>query len=187
MMSLIELGEIMMLEDETVQKIKLLFVLERMEIPLTENNLVDICTASNNWFAYFDLKKIIYELIDSGFILEKKDPTEDSKFCITADGRNCLSHFEYKIPKTIREEIVAYAQENRLHLKRSQEYLSEYSKNEDGTYTVTLKIKDPSSIDYLLMQKLKVSNRQVAIDVAKKWTTKAPFIYEFIYDNLIDD
>jgi hypothetical protein len=50
-------------QDNTIQKIKLLFVLERMEIPLTENNIVDICTSSNDWFKYLDLKEALYQLI----------------------------------------------------------------------------------------------------------------------------
>ena len=44
-------GEIMDFEqDNTIHKLKLLFVLDKMEIPLTENNIIDICTSSNNWF-----------------------------------------------------------------------------------------------------------------------------------------
>ena len=174
-------------QDNTLQKIKLLFVLERMEIPLTENNLVDICTSSNNWFTYLDLKEAMYQLAEVGFIVENKAENEESKFCITTDGRNCLSHFEYRIPKDTRDRILEYAQDNRLNLKRSQEYVSEYYKNEDGSYTVTLKIKDPTSIDYLMKLKLKVSNRQIALETSKKWTSKAPAIYENIYDNLLDE
>lgn len=176
----------MELEDDFTQKIKLLFILERMEIPLTLNNLVDICTATNSWFAYFDLMKVLQELIEIGFVLEKKEQGADSKYCITADGRSCLGHFEYRIKKQTREDIMAFTQQNRLQLKRSQEYLSEYYKNEDGSYTVVLKIKDPTSIDFLLSMKLKVSNRQVALETSKKWITKAPLIYENVFDNLLD-
>lgn len=176
----------MELDDDFTQKIKLLFVLDRMEIPLTLNNLVDICTATNPWFAYFDLMKYLQELIEIGFVLEKKEHGADSKYCITADGRSCLGHFEYRIRKNTREEIITFTQENRLQLKRSQEYLSEYYKNEDGTYTVVLKIKDPSAIDNLLSMKLKVSNRQVALETSKKWISKAPIIYENVYNHLLD-
>lgn len=176
----------MEIEDDFTQKIKLLFILERMEIPLTTNNLVDICTATNSWFAYFDLIKYLQELIEIGFVLEKKEQGSENKYCITADGRSCLGHFEYRIKKNIREEIIAFTQENRLHLKRSQEYISEYYKNEDGTYTVVLKIKDPASIDFLLSMKLKVSNRQIALETSKKWISKAPIIYENVYSNLLD-
>lgn len=173
-------------QDNTLTKIKLLFILEKMEIPLTENNLIDVCT-QNDWLSYIDLKGAMYELLDVGFIYENKVEGEESRYGITFDGRNCLSHFYYRIPKDLREQITAYTAEKRMSYKRSQEYLSEYEKNEDGSYTVTLKIKEQSSLHSLLVLKLKTPNRQIAIDTAKKWTDKAPQIYENIYDTLLDN
>lgn len=173
--------------DNTIEKIKLLFVLERMEIPLTENNLVDICTSRNTWFKFLDLKEAMYQLIEVGFIYESKVVDEEPRYSITYDGRNCLSCFYYRIPKDTRDQIIAFAQENRLSLKRSQEYLSEYEKNQDGSYTVTLKIKEPESSNSLMILKLKAPNRQTALETAKKWTEKAPQIYENIYENLLDN
>ena len=32
-------------QDSTINKLKLLFLLDKMEIPLTENNIIDICTS----------------------------------------------------------------------------------------------------------------------------------------------
>jgi len=174
-------------QDNTIPKIKLLYILEKMEIPLTENNIIDICTSRNNWFTYFDLKQVLYQLIEIGFIFENKIENEESKYSITFNGRECLSHFHYRIPKDIREKINTFAQDNLIHLKRSQEYLSEYSRNEDGSYTVTLKIKDPSSTGSLMVLKLKASTSKIAVDITQKWTSKAPQIYENIYDSLLDN
>lgn len=173
-------------QDNTIQKLKLLFVLEKMEIPLTENNIIDICTSSNNWFTYLDLKEAMYELASVGFIFEDKIKDEESRYSITFDGRNCLSHFYYRIPKDIREKITAYAGDNRMNLKRSQEYVSEYSKNSDGTYSVILKIKEPVLTGSLLELKLKTPNRQSAVEASKKWKDKAAHVYEAIYDSLLD-
>ena len=156
-----------------------------MEIPLTENNIIDICISSNNWFTYLDLKEAMFELLEVKFICENKIENEESRYTITPDGRNCLSHFYFRIPKDNREKITAYAQENRMNFKRSQEYVAEYSKNMDGTYTVILRIKEPILTSTLLQIKLKAPNRSSAVEATKKWTEKAPFIYENIYDNLL--
>ena len=40
--------------DETVNKLILLFVLDQMEIPLTENSIIDICTSRNDWLNYME-------------------------------------------------------------------------------------------------------------------------------------
>jgi len=181
------------IQDKTIQKIKLLFVLEKMEIPLTETNLIDICSvidicnSIDNKFSYLDLKEALFELLEVSFIIENKFENEESRYSITFDGRNCLSHFYYRIPKDIREQINNYAQENRMALKRSQEYITEYEKNPDGSYTVTLKIKEPTTSNSLLVLKLKTPNRQAALNTTKKWTNKAPQIYENIYDTLLDN
>lgn len=181
-------GENMDFEQEnTISKLKLLFVLDKMEIPLTENNIIDICTSSNNWFTYLDVKEAMYELLNVKFICEEKIDGEETRYSITFDGRNCLSHFYYRIPQDIREKITNYAQENRMNLKRSQEYVSEYTKNTDGTYSVILKIKEPILTSSLLELKLKAPTRQSAVEASKRWTEKAPAIYENIYDSLLDD
>ena len=174
-------GENMDFEQEnTISKLKLLFVLDKMEIPLTENNIIDICTSSNNWFTYLDVKEAMYELLNVKFICEEKIDGEETRYSITFDGRNCLSHFYYRIPQDIREKITNYAQENRMNLKRSQEYVSEYTKNSDGTYSVILKIKEPILTSSLLELKLKAPTRQSAVEASKRWTEKAPEIYEKI-------
>ena len=174
-------------QENTISKLKLLFVLDKMEIPLTENNIIDICTSSNNWFTYLDVKEAMYELLNVKFICEEKIDGEETRYSITFDGRNCLSHFYYRIPQDIREKITNYAQENRMNLKRSQEYVSEYTKNSDGTYSVILKIKEPILTSSLLELKLKAPTRQSAVEASKRWTEKAPTIYENIYDSLLDD
>ena len=173
-------------EDNTVEKIKLLFVLERMEIPLTENNIIDICTSSNKWFKYLDLKEAMYQLIEIGFIFENKIVGEEARYSITTEGRECLSHFDYRIPQNTRKNIIDYVQENRMNLKRSQEYVSNYKKNDDGSYSVILKIKEPALTSSLLEITLKSPNRKSAVSAAKKWIDKAPSIYENIFENLLD-
>ena len=173
-------------QDNTIHKLKLLFILEKMEIPLTENNIIDLCTSSNDWFTYLDLKEAMYQLLDVNFICENKIENEESRYTITFDGRNCLSHFYFRIPKAMRESMTTYAQENRMNFKRSQEYVSEYSKNPDGTYSVILKIKEPLLTSTLLQIKLKTPSRASAVEATKRWKDKAPIIYENIYDNLLD-
>lgn len=174
-------------QENTISKLKLLFVLDKMEIPLTENNIIDICTSSNNWFTYLDVKEALIELLEVKFICEEKIEGEENRYTITFDGRNCLSHFYYRIPQDMRERITTYVQENRMNLKRSQEYVSEYSKNSDGTYSVYLKIKEPILTRSLLEIKLKAPTRASAVEASKRWTEKAPAIYETIYDNLLDN
>ncbi len=173
--------------DETVNKLILLFVLDKMEIMLTENSIIDICTSRNSWMNYMDCIVILHELLDANFIYNASPNNDEARYGITYQGRECLSHFFARIPQSLREDITTFARDKRLDFKRSQEYVSEYAKNEDGSYTVTLKIKEPSMVQPLLEVRIKTPNRNTAILTCKKWGDQAPNVFEYLYDTLIED
>lgn len=172
--------------DITTNKLTLLFILDKMEIPLTENSIIDICTSRNNWLNYMECKDILWQLLEVNFIYKTNNNNEEDRYGITIDGRNCLSHFYLRIPKSLREAITVFVKENRMSFKRSQEYVSDYFKNPDGSHTVVLKIKEPLISQPLLEIKLKAPTRHSAIVACKKWKDEAPNIFEFLYDSVID-
>ncbi len=173
--------------DSTINKLILLFVLDKMEIPLSDNSIMDICTSRNNWLNYMDCKDILWQLLETNFIYKINGENNEYRYAITLDGRDCLSHFYLRIPQSLRENITNFCKENRMEFKRSQEYVSSYEKNPDGSHTVTLKIKEPMINSPLLEIKLKTPTRHSAILACKKWNEKAPNIFEYLYDGLIEN
>ncbi len=178
--------------DETVKKLILLFVLDRMEIPLTEESIVDICTNRNEWLTYMDCQDALAKLLVSNLICKltsadvEVDP-KDIRYTITLDGRNCLAHFYNRIRQHTREDIAEYAKQNRMVFKRKQEYVYEYFKNNDGTHTLVLRIKDPTLGASTFEIRLKATTRNIAVSAGKKWEKKAAQIYEYIFENLISE
>ena len=180
------------LQDETVNKLILLFVFDKMEIPLTEDSIVDICTSRNDWLKYMDCKESLSQLLDVNFICKLdgsglESVPKDTRYTITVDGRNCLANFFNRIKQHTREEIYNYAKQNRMVFKRSQEYVYEYFKNHDGTHTVVFKIKEPVIAQPMFEIRLKTSTRSSAVAAGKKWNKKAAQIYEYVFENLISD
>lgn len=173
--------------DSTVNKLILLFVLDKMEIPLTENSIIDICSNKNNWLSYMDYKDIMWQLLDVKFIYKTIDSEAECRYNITVSGRNCLSNFFYKIPASTREKITAFAKENRMNFKRAQEYVAKYIKNKDGTYLCTLQIKDPLEGKNIFETKIIMQTSVVASKICKKWKDKAPHIYETMYELLTEN
>lgn len=167
--------------DSKVQKLVILFVFDKMAIPLAESTLLDICSSDNNWLSYMECKQCLIELLDTNLVY--RVPKGDM-LNITQDGISCLSLFFTKIPSSIRDEIVAYARENRMRFKKRQSYFCDYSKNADGTYTVIMRINN--DITTLMEIKLVVANRQHAKYLYKNWVDKASTTYSLIYDNLIE-
>lgn len=169
-------------------KLIMLFVIDKMEISLTEDSILDICSIKNEWIKnYMDCKTTIHDLVDSKLLYKISD-SNDSKelFDLTYEGRECLSHLYRRIPLEKREEISAYLQANKLNVKSSQEYSSTYRKNPDGSYNVELKIYEPQSTSPMFVLTVKAPTRQSANEAIHKWKTSAPAIYEVIYDKLIN-
>lgn len=169
--------------DSTVSKLILLYVFDQMEIPVTSETLNDMCCSQNTWLTYMTLTQILPELVDARFLVMVSANGTDY-YKITQEGRDCLNYFFMKIPSSLRGEISAYIKKNRQSFKRKQEYFRDYYKNKDGTYTVNLKIIDPTGSKLEL--KLNVANRAEAITVFKKWNNSASDVYSALYKILID-
>lgn len=170
--------------NSTVSKLLLLYVFDKIDMPMTEDTITEICCFRNNWLSFITCKEIISELVDTNFIIATTKPNTKTLYSITADGRSCLNYFFMKIPISTREEIVAYIRKNRMDFKRKQEYIADYFQNIDGTYTVLMRIVDTTGIKFEL--KMIVDNRATARTMYKNWEEKAGSVYALIFDTLTE-
>lgn len=170
--------------DYTTSKLILLFFFDKMEIPLQEDIVIEICSGKNDWVPYIDARPAFLQLLEVGFITEVSRGGANPLYKITNEGRMCLKHFYTKIPMSVREEIVMDTKQNRINYKKRQEYFSDYFKNPDGTYSVVLKIV--GTRQPLLELKLNNLTRNNAKWIHKCWKEKAPDVYEVLHEILIE-
>ena len=175
-------------EQIVLDKLTMLFVIDKMEIPLTEDSILDICSVKNTWIKnYMDCKAIIHDLVENKLLYKIGNENDEKElFALTYEGRECLSHLYKRIELEKREEISNFLQANRLNVKSSQEYSATYSKNEDGSYTVELKIYEPLITKPMFSLNIKAPSRQAANEAIHKWKVNAPTIYEIIFEKLIN-
>ena len=169
--------------EASTNKLILLFVFDKMESPLSEETVLEMCSSSNSWMEYMDCKPLLSQLIDCGFIYRIND-SGTPLYAITVDGRMCLANYYVKIPTSTREEIALYIKNNRNRYRKKQECFADYYKNKDGTFTVHLKIIEPAQP--LLELKCLVPTKQIAKDIRQRWEDKADDLYALIYENLVD-
>lgn len=169
--------------DNLLNKLILLFVFDKMEVPLSKATIENMCCHANNWLSFMDCAPTLAQLQDNDFIYEL-DSSAPSLYAITPSGRVCLADFFVRIPTSVREDISAFVKQNRNAYKRKQEYIADYYMNKDGTYTVFLKILEP--IGSPLELKLVVPSRQIAKNIYRKWEDKAETVYSAVYENLVD-
>ena len=61
-------------EQVVLDKLTMLFVIDKMEIPLTEDSILDICSVKNEWIKnYMDCKAIIHDLTESKLLYKLGD------------------------------------------------------------------------------------------------------------------
>ena len=169
--------------DSSLNKLILLFVFDKMEVPLSENTILDMCTSSNTWMSYMDCKPLLSQLKDCNFIYNI-NTTGEPLYSITSDGRLCLANYFVKIPTSTREEIAAFIKNNRNRYRKKQDCFADYFMNKDGTYTVHVKIVEPAQP--LLEMKFVVPSRHIAKNIYRSWEDKAADFYALIYENLVD-
>ena len=169
--------------DAFQNKLILLFVFDKMEVPLSETTILDMCCSSNSWINYMDCKPLLTTLLGHSFIYNVSNQGEPL-YSITPDGRNCLADFYVQIPSSLREEISIFVKNNRNRYRKKQECVADYYMNKDGTYTAYLKILEPSQP--ILELKLVVADRRTAKNIYKKWEEKASTVHSTLYDVLVD-
>ena len=77
-----------------------------------------------------------------------------------------------------------YIRQNKLKYRKKQEFVCNYDKNEDGSYTVHCIVFNGQVILFEL--KFVVPNLRKAESVAIKWQDAAPEVYKNYVDLLID-
>ncbi len=172
--------------DAVTNKLIILFVMEKMEMPLTENSIIEICSVKNNWINYMDCLDLLYQLSESKLIYKTICKENEMRYTLTVEGRSCLSFFFKRIPTNLREQITEFTRLNRLSVKQSQEYYANYTDAEDGSYLVTMRIYENLIETPLFEIQIKAPTRQAADEACKKWKQQAPSIYEFIFDKLVN-
>jgi len=160
-------------------------MLEQIEIPLTEQFILDICTTRNDWINYMECVSVFHDLLRDGFIYTPDENNKRCRYTLTAKGRSGLSIYYEEIPEATREAISLFCKTNRMYFKRLQEYVAEFSKNSDGTYMVTLRITETTSVKPMFEIKINLQTRADAVRAVEIWTTRAPSFYEFVYTNLM--
>ena len=109
--------------DSTQNKLLLLFVFDKMEMPLSEQTILEMCCSANNWINYIDCKQALMQLIDANFVAAvNKGASNEAMYSITPEGRICLAHFFVRIPSSLREVVSDNVKLNRMNYKRKQEY-----------------------------------------------------------------
>lgn len=167
--------ELGFIHDKLEIKFLILYIASRLIEPPDDAAMQDL-TMCDDGIDYFDYTECLNDLVKT----EHLRLTEDGHYLITEKGKRNSGICETSLPYSVRQRsdksIAAY---NRAALRRAQ-VQSHVEQRENGTYTVSLSLRD--DVDSLMKLELMVTERTDADRLAQRFQ-QAP---EKLYGELVE-
>lgn len=170
-------------EDQQIEKkIILLFLIDKMDIPLS-NSQISQFAMEENFMNYYTVQKYLNEMVDIGY-LDKLQDNNSTRYTITEDGLTALDAFIKNVPITIRNRIAKYVSEHRKVVKQDYEitanHFFDYNNKE---YIVKCGIYEDEMM--LMELNLSVVTKEQALIICNNWKSNVNNLYGQIINTLL--
>ncbi len=168
-------------ESINLYKIMILYMLSKVDIPLTVKQISDFITGAG-YTDYLTLSATISFLKDNNF-LTATTKRNRTYLALTEDGANTLKMLKDNLSDSLMEDMNNYLKENKISFKEEYLIMSDYSKAEDGRYVATLSVREQTSD--LVNISITVPDEEMAIEVCDNWQKKNKDIYKYLVEQLL--
>lgn len=174
-------GGVKMAEPLTLYKLIILYMLKKVNFPLTNGQISDF-VLEQGYTTYFTLQQAINELKDSELI--RVEPVRNtSQYYLTEAGMETLEYFENKISKPIQADIDRYLKEHQFQLRNEVSVVADYYKTTEGEYAVECRVKERHSD--LIHLTLTVPLKEQAVSICDHWKNKCQELYAYLMKELM--
>ncbi len=164
-----------------VNKLIVLHILDKIEMPLTNTQITNI-VLENNIINYFALQESLAELTQSDLV--KLEETEQKvTFQPSEIGLKTINMFQNKISNSVRTTLTEYIVKNKDRIKKESEIQADFSKKNEHEYIVNLRAIENDIV--IIDLKLSVVSVKQAKFICEKWKSSSGKIYGQIMDTLI--
>ena len=172
----------MALAAETLYKLIIMHMLNKVEFPLTNTQIAQFFL-DEEYTSYFNVQKAINELIEDGFVFLNVN-RNTSYYHLTSEGRESLKFFENRIPSSIIDDVDSFLVNNRYELRNEVGTVSDYYRTSNGEYIVHCQVKEGEST--LIEVNIATPDRQTASKMCAAWEDKdrSQEIYQYILSKL---
>lgn len=155
-------------------KLLLIFAISQLE-PCTNLQLWQFM-AENNLMDYLSFQLFLGELVEDQLLLVTPHPI-GSLYELTPKSQEHLVLFEKKLPYSRKEAVLSAAPAWKARFQKEQFYLSDYSKNHLGGYTLVLSLFEEKEM--LFQTVLGLADQQSCSHYASAWPKASSDIYSF--------
>ena len=162
--------EVGFIRDKLEIKFLILYIAARLSEPADGAAMQDL-TMCDDGIDYFDYAECLNDLVKT----EHLRLLEDGRYLITEKGKRnsaiCESSLPYSVRQRSDKSIAAY---NKAALRRAQ-VQSHITERENGTFTVTLALRD--DVDSLMKLELMMADRSAAEALCRRFQQEPEAVY----------
>ncbi len=173
----------MSLEPLTLYKLMTLYMLNKVNFPLTTNQLMDFFL-SKDYTNYFTYMQVLAELEESKLV-NIEIVRSNSYYKINDDGTETIELFVKKIPVSIIDDMDIFLVDNKYELRNEVSTISDYYKSTNQDFIVNCKIIEGNST--LIDMNLSVPSEDVAEMMCNNWRASSQEIYSNVMKTLMKE
>lgn len=168
-------------DSSTLYKLMLLYMLNKVNFPLTNSQMTDFMV-NKNYTSYFVVQESLNDLISLEYVKSENFHSK-TQYQITKSGSSTVSLLDDQIPDAIKEDIMTYLKENKYELKSVVGTTATYYKNSFKDFSVHCQVKEDSS--NLIELNVSVPMKEQAEVICANWPECSQEIYEFVMKKLL--
>ncbi len=170
-----------MAEAQTLYKLIVLSMLNRVDFPLTNAQISDFILGKE-YTNYFTLQQVLSELVETE-LAQLHSLHNCTYYKMTDKGRETLNFFGHIVSSAIQEDIDQYFEENAITIRDELSVRTDYFPNNHDEYSVRLRVveKDCPVIDLTLS----VPTENQASIICDNWKKKNQKLYAYLMQELL--
>ena len=141
-------------------KYLILYCLSFMPFSVGESDILDMVLIDDA-FGYFEFSESFNQLLETRHVAVV-DTVKEKEYLLTAKGHDIVRDMSGDLPLSVRDKAEKAALRVVMKIRRESTLRVNHRENEDGTFTVQLKICDKNT-EHLGLDLMVVSARQCAI------------------------
>ncbi len=170
-----------MAEAQTLYKLIVLSMLDRVDFPLTNAQISDFIL-TKEYTNYFTLQQVLAELVETD-LAEMHTVHNSSYYRMTEQGKETLNFFGHMVSAAIHQDMDQYFKENAITLRDEMSTKAEFFPNNHGEYSVHLQVTEKESP--LIDLTLSVPSEGQANTMCANWKKKNQKLYAHLMQELL--
>ena len=164
------------IRDKLEIKFLILYIMARVEESVSLSELQEL-TFCDDGIDYFDFAECLSDLVNTEHLL-----LAEERYCVTPKGLRNSEICESSLPYSVRIRADRNLAEYHKAMVRRNQVYSAVTERENGTYTVTLRLRD--EVDSVMELELMVAAEEMANDLAQRFRRNPEQVYSALLNAL---